>query len=603
MITIAHRYLDRLNKEYFKLHRAYEELFWLSYMGDHSVNKQMAAALAKRDAFRANPKYTAKLQELLGDADRSTKKRLEVWLDFFGCYQTPAVALPIKEKINKLEADLQKKQAERKEGYLDPKTKKFVVASTVKMATMIATHDDERVRRACFEAREKLALSFVKEYVVLVGLRNKYAQALGYSDFYDFKVRREDGMTKKELFGVFDNIYRQTKFAFKDLRQLEKKMLGLRQPWNFGYLMAGDFTKEEDPYFQFSDALWRWGRSFASLGIDYHDGRLNLDLIDRKGKYNNGFCHWPDLVRFQNGRRFPGSSNFTCNVVLGQVGSGHQGFDTLFHEGGHAAHLLNSEQVDVCLNSEYAPASTSWAETQSMFLDTLFSGIDWATRYAKNDKGESYPFDLFERKVKKLQPLRPLNLNGIIFVSNFEKEIYETKDLTEEKVLVLARSNYKKYYDRAEDSLTVLNVPHIYSWESSASYHGYGLATLALDQWREYFYQKYGYIVDNPKVGEEMAKVWKLGAAKKFNEFVLLATKKKLSAEAFLRLVTATADETINLAKKKIQRLAKVKISNQPVKLNARIKMVHGRKEIANNQKSFEAMAKKYSQWLEAGAK
>ena len=120
--------------------------------------------------------------------------------------------------------------------------------------------------------------------------------------------------------------------------------------------------------------------------------------------------------------------------------------------------------------------STAWAETQSMFLDTVFSSLEWETRYARNKYGEPYPIDLFERRAKKLYPLWPLGMRGIMYVMNFEKEIYEAKNLTEEKVKAIARKIFKKYMDMSEDSLSILNVPHIYSWESIASYHGYGLA-------------------------------------------------------------------------------------------------------------------------------
>ena len=338
-----------------------------------------------------------------------------------------------------------------------------------------------------------------------------------------------------------------------------------------------------------------WG---LNLGIDFKGGSLNLDLLDRKGKYNNGFCHWTDLVHFKNGKRIPGKSNFTCNVVNEQVGSGIQGHVTLFHEGGHSAHMLATEQKEVILNHEYAPMATSWAETQSMFLDTLFSSIEWKMRYAKNKNMETYPFELFERKVKKLNVLQPSQMNSIIFVSQFEREIYEEKNLTVEKVLSIAKKNYKKYFDMSVDSLSALNIPHIYSWESSASYHGYGLAELALYQWRDYFFKKYGYIVDNYQVGKEMAKVWKLGAAKKFKEFVIIATGKKLSADAFLKEVTLPADKVVKRAKERIKRLETVKAYSKPVNLNATIRMVHGKEEIANNKKSFEDMALKYKKWM-----
>jgi len=594
----AKQYLDFLNTTYHTLHKEYEDLFWTSYMGDHSVDGDKDKALSLRDSFNANTEYAQTVADLIKETKGVLKDRLIQWQRFFNHYQVPVEALSLKKEIDELESQINKKRSERKEGYIDPYAKKFVEVSSVQMGAMMGTNSDEKIRKACFEGKEKLATDLLDEYVKLIGLRNQYARLLGYTDFYDFKVQKDDGMTKKELFSIFESIYEKTKYARKDILKLEKSMPGLRKPWNFGYMLAGDFTKEEDPYFQFDEALMRWGRSFAAMGIDFKGGKLQLDLLDRKGKWNNGFCHWPDLVKYEGAKRIPGSSNFTCTVIVGQVGSGETGYNTLFHEGGHAAHMLNCAQKDVCLNHEYAPMSMSLAETHSMFLDTMLSSIEWKTRYAKNEKGEEYPFELYEKMVKKLHVLQPLSLNDIISVSVYEKEIYEAKNLTREKVISIAKRNYRKYFERSEDSLMLLNVPHIYSWDSSASYHGYGLATLALSQWRKYFYKKYGYIVDNPKVGKEMEKVWKLGALKTFNEFVKLITGEKLKPNAYVESVTASIPHILKTAKEKIARLKKVKEYTKKVDLGASISMVHGKKEIANNKKSFEDMAEVYKKWL-----
>lgn len=592
------QFLEKLNVTYAKLHSAYENAFWVSYMGDHSFNERMKESLAKRDAFRSNADLYAQVKHYLPLASKKLHERLSLWKLFFEKYQMPKSVMELKKEIDALEAKLLKERSTRKEGYRDPVTQKFITASKVRMSMMIRTERDETVRKAVFEGLESLATLHLDGYLALVALRNRFAQTLGFEDFYAYKLQTEEGMKKRDLFKLFDEIYQKTKYAFRDIRALEKKMPGLRKPWNFGFMMVGDFTREEDPYYPFDEALDRWGRSFSAIGVNYQKGVLQLDLLDRKGKYNNGFCHWPKIVHLKQGKLQTGSSNFTCNVAYGQIGSGAEGMHTLFHEGGHAAHLLNSIQQDACINTEYPPASTAWAETQSMFLDTMFSSIEWKTRYAKNKEGATYPFDLYVRKVEKTGTIIPLNMMGIHEVMEFERLVYSAKNLTQEKLIDLAKKAYKKFFDRSEDSVSMLDVPHIYSWETACSYHGYGLAELALAQWRTYFYERDGYIVDNPKVGKGLAAVWRLGFSKTFPEMVKIATGKKLAAKSYVDAATLSVPKRITLMRKRIERMEKVKKYIHPINLNATIRMVHGKEVIADSKKGFEKMAEKYAQWL-----
>jgi oligoendopeptidase F len=429
-------------------------------------------------------------------------------------------------------------------------------------------------------------------------LRNEFARSLGYEDFYAYKACIDENMSKKELFSIFEKIYERTKFAFKDIRKLEKEKPGLRKPWNFAFMMTGDMTVEEDQYYPFEKALSYWGRSFSSLGIDLKGGSIKMDLLDRKGKYNNGFCHYPTLVQYRNGKRMPASSGISSNTLLGQPGAAAYDIGVLFHEGGHAVDRLNSMQPDACINHEYPPSSVSWSETHSMFMEALYSSIEWRTRYAENDEGRSYPFGLFERKVRATHPLRPLSLMYIMLVVFFEKEVYETKDLNKERLIEIAKRVNRKFNDRSVDSISILNLPHLYSWESSAYYHGYGLAQLGVSQWREYFLKKYGYIVDNPKVGEELMRMWSLASLYPTKKLIRMATGKPLSAESYIKDATSSVDEILKSAKTKMAKLEKVPMSDRPINLRGRITMVHGKNKIADNTESFEDMAEKYSAWL-----
>ncbi|MBP6858443.1 MAG: hypothetical protein KBC33_01275 [Candidatus Pacebacteria bacterium] len=596
--TSARQLLDYLNDTHVRLHKKFEDLFWLTRMGQAEKGPAMATAEQARDAFRADAALKLEVESQIKKAKGKIKARLLIWKHFFDLYQTPDHALVIKKRVADLEVALLEKRGKRKEGYVDPVTNSFIEASENQMRMLMRTHKDEAVRKACFDAMEKLPLDLLDEYIEIIKGRNEFARALGFENFYAYKARIDEDMDMDELFSVFEKIYDKTKYAFENIRKMEKQRPGLRKPWNFAYMLTGNFVAEEDPYFQFDDVLSYWGRSFAALGIGFRGGKVTLDLLDREGKWNNGFCHYPDLVHYKKGKFIPGSSGFTSNAVYGQVGSGVLGIDTVFHEAGHAADRLNSLQEDTCINTEYPPSSVSWAETHSMFMDSISSSIEWKTRYAKNEKGESYPFELFERKLRAVYPLRPLEMMHIHFVMAFEREVYEHKNLTRDAVLEIARTINKKFFDRSEESISILNVPHIYSWESSAYYHGYGLAELGVCQWREYFFKKYGYIVDNPKVGKEITKVWSYASLYPAKKLIRIATGKSLSPDAFIRIVTKPFDAFIAETKKRVADMKKVPLYTKPVDLNGTITLVHGKQKIADNKKSFEDMDKKWRAWL-----
>jgi hypothetical protein len=186
---------------------------------------------------------------------------------------------------------------------------------------------------------------------------------------------------------------------------------------------------------------------------------------------------------------------------------------------------------------------------------------------------------------------------SIVFIATFERQIYEEKNLTETKVLRIAKTVCKDIFDFSTDSLLALNTPHIYSWESACAYHGYGLAQVALYQWRDYFQKKYGYIVDNPAVGKEMKQAWSWGAQYDFKTAVKRATGQKLSPKSLICHITRSPETVIRDAKKAIKRLETVK--SKPVKLDTTITLVHGKKIIAHSKQRIPVMCREYARWYE----
>jgi hypothetical protein len=95
-----------------------------------------------------------------------------------------------------------------------------------------------------------------------------------------------------------------------------------------------------------------------------------------------------------------------------------------------------------------------------------------------------------------------------------------------------------------------------------------------------------------------MTEVWKLGSSKTFKELVKIATGKPLTADAYIQSVTKSLPDILLEAKKKMLIMEKVPEYTKPVALNAKMQMVHGKKIICDNKKSFEDMAEKYAKWL-----
>ena len=191
-------------------------------------------------------------------------------------------------------------------------------------------------------------------FVDLVKARNRMAKSLGYVDYYDYKVTQAEGFGKAALFEILDTLEKGTRPLMQAARARLAKEKGemALEPWNSAYMMAGDhqearsvlfpaspskrvlttapisfptgdITKKLDPYFPFEKAIEQWGRSFSALGISYEGASMSLDLLDRKGKYSNGFCHWPRLSSVSvGGQRLAAEARLSSLATPDAVGSG-----------------------------------------------------------------------------------------------------------------------------------------------------------------------------------------------------------------------------------------------------------------------------------------
>jgi len=615
---MATPFLDELNRTYARLHTAKEDAFWAAKMGladdAGEAQRTLDARTIEVTRFLSDPARltTTRADLARAEADPAAtpdeRTALRGWVDTFSAHAIDsAEARALSEEIVADEGRLQRARGTLELGYRDPGGT-LQRATSVKLSAMLRSEPDEALRKAAWEGLRSIETHVLANgFLDLVGKRNRLGRLLGGEDFYDGTVRRVERMTKAGIFALLDELEARTRDAAK--RSVEalaaSKGASALEPWNFNYLAFGDVTRDQDPYFPFAEAIGRWGRSFAALGIDYRGATLVLDLLDRAGKYENGFMHGPEIAWRDAGTRRPARVHFTANAIPGLLGSGQSAMQTLFHEGGHAAHFSNVDMPAPCFGQEFAPTSVGFAETQSMFCDSLLEDADWLTRYARTRKGEPMPFSRIEQAIGVRQPFAAWVVRAMLAVCYAERGIYELseRDRTPERVLELVRDVERRmlFLPRGGPR-PVLAVPHLLAGESSAYYHGYVMAEMAVEQTRNFFLARDGHLVDNPRIGPDLARhYWSPGNSRAFGDFVQGLTGSPLSAAPLADRVNKTVPDALADARAAIGRLASIPEVAGPATLNARIRVVHGKEKVAElGAAGFDALSNDFARWVDA---
>jgi oligoendopeptidase F len=592
--------LENLTKQYLELHSKSQDTFWTAKMGltgdlDHA-EAELAAAELKYQEFYEDASWLRTLAGLESQVtDPNELRTLKSWQRSF---QASAIE---DEAVRKYSAELLQKyldyaarKAKYNWGYTDPTSGEFVPTTSNALPNIVYTHPDEAVRKAAYEALLKFEQFTIDiGFLDLVRGRNEFARMMGYATYYDLSVERNEGISKKEIFALLGDLEQKTREHTKNVVEKFIRTHGeaAREPWNFSHMRSGSLVKEFDPYLQFEDALERWVRAFSALGIRFRGASLTLDLIDRTGKYENGFMHLPSPAHATDGTWHPARINFCSHAIPNKIGMGERGLNTLYHEGGHAAHFANITAGSPAHSG--SPYSHGYTETQSMFCDRILRDPDWSTRYAH------MPFELLERDIRNFQPFAALRPRSIMSLSFFERALYELPDaeLTRENVTALARSCEKQMLFTNGSSMPALAATHPH--DSPCMSHGYVLALIAVYQTREYFRSKYGYILDNSNVGPELASAyWSHGNSKSFFEMIGDLTGTPYSVDAIVREITRPVEETVEAAKAQIAKLAEIPESTS-TDLDAHVRVIHGKEQIAEwSDGNFAQANEAFKAWV-----
>lgn len=604
MSSIARNYFNQLNADYLQVHRRKEDLFWSTYMGTSDDQAGFTAAEQAYKGFCANPARLPELREMLALAQEEDLKRgLKGWLAFFECnvIEDPAAAVLMDELVA-AEAALFARRKGLKLTLLEEQGRQ-VAGSLPAASTALAASADDAVRQSALAMFHTLENWVVDNgYLEIVALRNRFACAMGYRDYFDYKVHKNEQMSPEQLFAILDDFIARTE------QRLHQSLVELKAakgeeallPHNLRYSVSGDVTRQLDPYVPFSRALKDWVESFRRLGIQYRGATLTLDLLTREGKYENGFCHGPVPSFWQEGEWVPAVVNFTSLANPAQVGSGWSGLNTLFHEGGHAAHFANVTDNAPCFSQEFPPTSMAYAETQSMFCDSLLDDADWLKRYARNAAGEAIPDALIEAMIAARQPFRAFNERQIALVAYFERDLYamDEAERTPAAVLALAR-RWERQILGVESPRPLLAIPHLLNQESACAYHGYLLALMAVEQTRAYFLGRDGYLTDNPRIGPDLAAhYWGPGNGKSHDETLRSLTGEGFSAAPLAEACNRSVAEAWQQAQACMAAARQRPPAGEGTPLDAHIRVVHGAELIADNSESEARMLADFEAWI-----
>ncbi|BDI32102.1 peptidase [Capsulimonas corticalis] len=610
----ARSYFDELNTQYLQTHQAKEDLFWDTYMAISDDRDGFAQAEHAYQAFLSDPEKLTRVRSLLAEletsADRESREDVEFglrgWLAMFEANIIDnAAAERSQRELVEMETELFGKRRDFKMSHVNERGEREE-ASLGTLAINIATNPSEEARKGSHDELLRLEQWVLANgFLEIVAKRNEFARALGYRHYFDYKVRTGEKMSPEDLFRILDDFEERTRDASR--RSLDamiaEKGASAVLPHNLSFHISGDVRRQMDPYLPFGKGLERWVVTFQRLGIGFRGAVMQLDLLEREGKYQNGFCHAPVPAFFdKDGHWVAAHVNFTSLAKPGQVGSGANALRTLFHEGGHAAHFANVAQNAPCFSQEYAPTSMAYAETQSMFCDSLLGDADWLKRYALDESGTPIPDELIRTQIEKTQPWLSRSMRNMMVVPYFEIALYEMSDdeRTPEAVLALARQTEERIMGTPVNSRPVLSIPHLLNRESAASYHGYLLAEMAVHQTRGYLLQKFGYLTDNSRIGPLLAEhYWRPGNSVDHNATLIGLTGQGFSAKYLADACNQTVEEAWKEAAESIAAAARRHYSTDyPETLSATIRIVDGAKVITDNDVSDADMCARFEAWV-----
>jgi len=199
---------------------------------------------------------------------------------------------------------------------------------------VLKNEDDPVNRKKAWEASKEIGALLAPQILDLVGLRNKAAKSLGYSDYFQMQLDLQE-VDPKWLLKTLDDLSVKSDKAYAEvLAEIEKrqssrfhsKELG---PWAWSDPFCQEDpldTRELDGLTEGVDISKTSVNFYKQMGIDVEPILARSDMYERPGKNQHAFCMHVDRVGDVR--------------TLNNVQSSIKWLETVLHELGHAIYEI-----------------------------------------------------------------------------------------------------------------------------------------------------------------------------------------------------------------------------------------------------------------------
>ncbi len=233
----------------------------------------------------------------------------------------------------------------------------------------------QEVYTALMAAWQKIRPQLEKMFLELLSLRRQIAKNAGFANYREFiwQAKARFDYTPADCLEFHQSIKEiVVPIAAKAFaKRCQTMQLETLRPWDTSVDPSG--LEPLRPFANVGQLIEQSSRIFSSLSPDFGEmfdtmRQKNLDLDSRKGKGPGGFCDFFN----QSGEAY---------IFMNAVGT-QDDIQTLFHEGGHAFHALESHKHQKLIWNYHGPMEFN--EVASMGMEML------AMPYLEQSKGGMY---------------------------------------------------------------------------------------------------------------------------------------------------------------------------------------------------------------------